>query len=337
MDNFHEVLHQMEQFGIKLRGKDTVKFPVLARRTTCGAGGKYWYKLYEFRPRAGGCFLVGSFGSYRDSTHAKVEVDWRPLGEAERARFLAEREAARKRELAARQEEANRAAMTAAELWASGSRKGQSPYLQAKGVQAEACRYLPDGSVLVPLLRYDLPREQALRAVQRIYPAPRTHPRTGEALPQKVFTKGFAKTGCSVRLGEIGPEAALLIVCEGYVTGLSIRMATQHRWPVFVALDAYNLAAVVALLRTLYPRTFVLVCADDDWLSADHEGPNPGRRKARMAAKQAENCEIVWPVFTASTRQPKDTDFNDLHQREGLAAVQRQLQRVVALILELLD
>ncbi len=46
-------------------GKDTVKFPVLARRTTCGAAGKYWYKLYEFRPRAGGCFLSNPRGAAR--------------------------------------------------------------------------------------------------------------------------------------------------------------------------------------------------------------------------------------------------------------------------------
>ncbi|MBL0918029.1 MAG: toprim domain-containing protein [Hydrogenophaga sp.] len=337
MDNVHQVLHQMMEFGIELRDKDSRRFPVLSRRTTCGAGGKYWYKLYEFRPRAGGRFLVGSFGSYRSGKAEKVEVDWKPLGEAERERFRAEREAARKREAEARAEEARQAAMSAADLWASGARAGTSAYLASKGVAGESCRYLPDGSLLVPLLRYDMPREQALRAVQRIYPAPRKHPRTGEALPQKVFTKGFAKTGCSVRLGEIASDAPLLIVCEGYATGLSIRAAIEQRWPVFVALDAYNLAPVVELLHRLYPQTFILICADDDWLTADHQGPNPGRRAARVAAKQANECEIVWPVFAAATRAPKDTDFNDLHQREGLPVVQRQLQRVVGLILELMD
>lgn len=337
MENIREVLHQMELFGIALRHQDSMKFPVLNKRTTCGAGGKYWYKLYEFHPRAGGSRLVGSFGSYRSGESLKVEVDWAALSEAERERYRAERAAARKAEEAARAEEVRLAALSAADLWASGSRTGTSPYLQRKGVEGESCRYLPDGSILVPLLRYDLPRDQALRAVQRIHPGPRRHRRTGEELPQKVFTKGFGKTGCCVRLGEIQPESALLIVCEGYATGLSIRMATGRRWPVFVALDAYNLAPVVELLRSLYPQTFILICADDDWKTADHEGPNPGRRKARQAAKAVTDCEIVWPVFDAATRELKDTDFNDLHQRQGLAAVARQLQRVVATILELID
>jgi putative DNA primase/helicase len=337
MDNYREVLHQMELFGIALRSKDRSRFPVLNRRTTCGVGGKAWYKLYEFRPDAGGVYLVGAFGSWRSGKSEKVDVDWAPLSEAERARRKAEHEAARKAEAAARAEEARLAALSAAELWATGSRTGCSAYLTSKQVEGEACRYLPDGSILVPLLRYDLPREDALRAVQRIHPGPRKHRRTGEPLPQKVFTSGFAKTGCSVRLGEISPESRLLLVCEGYATGLSIRMATDKRWPVFVALDAYNLPAVVELLRGLYPGAFILICADDDWKSTDHAGPNPGCRRARLAAKHTDSCEIVWPVFDARTRQLKDTDFNDLHQREGLAVVARQLQRVTSLIVEALS
>lgn len=334
MDNYREVLHQMEQFGIVLRPKDKSRFPALNRRTTCGAGGKAWYKLYEFRPDAGGVYLVGAFGSWRSGKSQKVEVDWAPLSEADRARRKAEHEAARKAEAAARAEEARIAALSAAELWASGARTGDSAYLQAKLVEGEACRYLPDGSILIPLLRYDLPRENALRAVQRIYPGPRKHRRTGEQLPQKTFTKGFAKTGCCLRLGEISADTALVLICEGYATGLSIRMATARAHPVFVALDAYNLAFVVELLRGLYPRAFILICADDDWKTADHAGPNPGCRRARLAAKNTDACEIVWPVFDARKRQLKDTDFNDLHQREGLEPVARQLQRVVSHILE---
>jgi putative DNA primase/helicase len=109
-------------------------------------------------------------------------------------------------------------------------------------------------------------------------------------------------------------------------------MATGRRWPVYVALDAYNLGFVVEILRQVHPGVHLLVCADDDWLSEDHEGKNPGRRKAAKVAKATPGCEIVWPVFSARTRQPKDTDFNDLHLREGLQAVEVQLLRVLAAI-----
>lgn len=322
----------MGEFGIKLRPHDMRGFPRLGKRTTCGKGGKYWYKLFDFR-RDSGVYLVGSYGRYSGEWE-KVHVDWEPINEVERQRLKAQREEAERRAAAERAEEARVAALSAGELWGSGSKTGQSAYLQRKQVEGESCRYLPDGSLLVPLLRYDLPREAALRAVQRIYPGPRTDRRTGEPLPQKTFTKGFAKAGCCVRLGAMADGVPLVLVCEGYATGLSIRMATRRRWPVFVALDAYNLESVVELLRYLLPSHFILICADDDWRTADHDGPNPGRRKARKAAKAVPACEVVWPVFVPATRQEKDTDFNDLHLREGLPVVERQLGRVAGVILE---
>jgi phage/plasmid primase-like uncharacterized protein len=102
---------------------------------------------------------------------------------------------------------------------------------------------------------------------------------------------------------------------------------------VFVALDAGNLAHVVPLLRALYPRTRILILADDDWKTRDPgtmELTNPGRTAARKVAKLVDGCDFVVPIFDAATRAPKDTDFNDLHIRQGLDAVRRQLAGVVA-------
>jgi putative DNA primase/helicase len=123
-----------------------------------------------------------------------------------------------------------------------------------------------------------------------------------------------------------------VLVCEGYATGLSIRMALDRQVPLYVALDAYNLAYVVEIVRALHPRAHLLICADDDWKTKDHHGPNPGRRAAKAAAKATPQCDIVWPVFTEATRQAKDTDFNDLHLREGLQAVSKQLHAVMRAI-----
>jgi putative DNA primase/helicase len=329
------VLQQMEVFGIQLRAKDLQSFPRIAKRVTCGSAGKDWYKLHEFRPQSGGCFLVGTFGTYRHSgSFAKVDVNWRELGEAERTRMREQRAAQEARAAVERAAEVAAAELTAAEMWRSGMAAGHSPYLVKKGVQGEACRYLPDGSLLVPLIRYDLPRADALKGVQRIYPGPRVHRRTGEALPQKVFTKNFSKPGCSVRLGDVLP-GALILVTEGYATGLSIRMALEHMVPVFVALDAGNLGHVVPMLRALYPDNRLLVCADDDWQTrCKHTGrlTNPGRTAAMAVARQTTACDVVWPVFDAATRQHGDTDFNDLHARQGLGAVTRQLGATVQAI-----
>lgn len=325
MDNYQSVIAQMEDFGVVFAGKDLPLHIPTEKRKTFGKGGKWWYWLQEFRPDAGGTFVVGRFGSYRTGESVKVEVNWQPLADAERARLDAERRAAEARAEVLRREEADLAACSAAELWQRASPKGTSAYLDRKGVVGEACRYLPDGSLLVPLLRYDYDREHALRACQRILPD-----------GNKRFTKGFAKAGCCVRLGNgVDDSTRLVMVCEGYATGLTLRMATHHEMPVFVALDAGNLQHVVPLLRGLYPQARILVCADDDYRTRNQQTGelcNPGRTAAKAIAKQVTGCDFVWPVFAPATRQPKDTDFNDLHARQGLEAVRRQLLAVVQAI-----
>lgn len=325
MDNYHDVVHQLEEFlqghGHDFRaGKDLPLRIDSAKSVGFGTKGKYWYKLHSFRPSSGGELIRGSFGKYGSDQRERIEIDWKPINEAERQRLADERAAARAKADAARQLEADLAAMGAGDLWRRASKTGESTYLVKKGVDGEACRYLPNGELLIPLLRYDLPREQALRAVQRIKPD-----------GSKLFTKGFAKAACSVRLGEVLP-GHIVLVCEGYATGLTLRMACDRSLAVYVALDAGNLHHVVALVRQLHPDSRILICADDDWRTRDpitKQLNNPGRTAAKAAAKATEGCDHLYPIFDAATRQPKDTDFNDLHARQGLEAVRRQVTAVV--------
>lgn len=328
-ENYEEVVHQIEQIGCALRDRDK-PLRIDEGRKTCGKGGKYWYRLHTYSPRGSTrSLVVGSFGSYKDGKAFKVEWDKEGLSAEQLEQYRREQEQARERERAKRDEEARLAALSAADLWRTASKEGRSAYLERKGVEPEACRYLPDGSILIPLVHYGM---RELRAIQRIYPGPRFDSRTKEELPQKTFTKGFSKNGCSLRLGDVDDWTELLLACEGYATGLSIRMATARQVPVFVCLDAYNLGMVVPLLRELYPQAFILLCADDDWKTKDYDGPNPGRTKARRLAKATERCDFIWPVFDASMRQDKDTDFNDLHLREGLDVVARQLRIAMSAI-----
>lgn len=189
---------------------------------------------------------------------------------------------------------------------------------------------MPDGSILVPLLRYDWPREHALRGLQRIYGGPRKDSRTGEPLPEKTFTRRFDPVGCACRLGTVKGTDVILVV-EGYATGLTVRQATGRTHAVFVALNAGNLAAVVGVLRRLYPLNPIVICADDDWRTKDHAGKpdNVGRRKAQAAARSIDMCVVVFPAFGAG-RLTGHTDFNDLQLVQGIEVVARQLARVIA-------
>lgn len=275
-----------------------------------------WYSLREVRTDGGTFVVVGSFGNHRGQERWRVEVDWKGIGDEERQALQERRAAQQEHDRQARALEAARAAMNAAELWATADRTGRSAYLQRKLVEPEACRFLPDGSIVLPLLRYDEPRETALKALQRIWPD-----------GTKRFTKGLQKPGVCLRLGLVVAGEPVL-VCEGYATGLTLRMAVDKRLPVFVALDAGNLHPVCELLRELYPSAPLLICADDDYRTAG----NPGRDKAHRTAKAVDNCRYTWPVFMRGRRGPKDTDFNDLHAREGLHVVRRQLRHLMPVL-----
>jgi putative DNA primase/helicase len=314
MDNEPAVIYQMESFGIALRSRD-LPLKVDSRRHTCGKGGKFWYKLHEWRPDCGGVLITGSFGSYKTSECEKVELDLRPLSDAERLRRQHER-AERERaaaELRAREVEA--AAATAVDIWRKAQPTGTSAYLERKQIERPESVRFDRGWLRVPMIRYDLPREQALQGIQTIKPD-----------GSKLFTGGMAKRGTACRLGLVVAGGPILL-CEGYATGMSVRMAIERRWPVFVCFDAGNLEWVAHVVRKAHPDSPLLMCADDDWMTLDPK--NPGVSAAKKVAKLFPRTHYVYPVFSGQ-RGPKDTDFNDLHALEGLEAVAGQLRAPLA-------
>lgn len=275
----------------------------------------HWYLLREQRTEGGRPVVVGTFGCWKLGQTFRVEVDWRQITAEERAELERKRQAQAQAAQQAREQLAAQAAMDGAQLWAAAARQGRSAYLARKAVDAEGCRYLQDGSIVIPLLRYDRPRDQALQGLQVI-----------RADGSKRFTRGLAKTGACLRLGHVVVGEPILL-CEGYATALSVRMALERRFPVFVAVDAGNLQPVAELLRSLHDEPIV-ICADDDWQTVG----NPGRHKAHLCARDVIDCGYLWPQFKGATRGPKDTDFNDLHLREGLGAVRRQLLNALTLV-----
>ena len=161
-------------------------------------------------------------------------------------------------------------------MWSSATKSGQSPYLQRKKIAGENIRYLPDGSILIPMINYAAPRESAFVGVQTIKPD-----------GTKLFPKGVIKSGSACRLGEINTR--IMAVCEGYATACSIRLGTGYQLPVFVAFDAGNLIKIVTMLRHLYPKTHVLVCADNDQKTKG----NPGIKAGRLAVRANQNSSII--------------------------------------------
>lgn len=287
-----------------------------------------------FKARNGG-YTIGTLiklakdGGYRFDAADVPQVDHAEL--ARRRQERAERSA---RELAERQRLAQTAEQAAHASWSAAQRTGTSAYAQRKGIDApESCRFASaeqGGGLVIPMIRYDLPRDSALKGVQIIRDD-----------GSKKFTYGMAKPGTACRLG-LAVVGEPVFVCEGYATGMSIRMALERRHPVFVAFDAYNLPAVVESVYQMHPGSPIVICADDDYLTAIRGIPNNvGRIQAQVAMESVMDAgaKLVvrsYPIFRKETaRGDKDTDFNDLHRLEGLDEVRAQLELALDCIREI--
>ncbi len=204
------------------------------------------------------------------------------------------------------------AAADAAAQWDAASDTGASPYLARKGVQAHGLRFAPDGCVLVPL------RDAAgdLWNLQRIAPE---RPAEGT---DKLFLKGGRKSGLWHWCGDPA-GASVLLIAEGYATAASVHQATGR--PVAVAFDAGNLAHVAKALRQQYRSALIVLCGDDDRATEARTGTNTGRVKAEAAARTVRGL-AVFPEGLPDG----GTDFNDLHQAQGLEAVGACIDAAIA-------
>ena len=121
----------------------------------------------------------------------------------------------------------------------------------------------------------------------------------------KRFLTGGRKRGCFHLIGNHDP-AGVMLIAEGYATGATLYEVTGY--PLAVSFDAGNLKPVAQALRAKYPDLKIVICADDDYLTAG----NPGITCANEAA-QAVGGKVAVPRF-GSNRPDGATDFNDLAQ-----------------------
>lgn len=290
-----------------------------------GPKKKGWYRLFEHvSDKNGRSHVTGAFGLHGCLDTTRISTSFSGLDQDERERMhLTFRQAA------AREEKKREARAAAAEAqaglqWAAANTDGPWPYLNRKGVDPEGVRSLPDGTLLVPMFKYTADRDSnpILRGLQKIAPD-----------GSKRFTKGMTKDGAMLLLGTVsGVSAKAIMVCEGYATARSIRIATKHMVAVAVTFDAGNLLPAAAALRARYSDAHLVFAADDDWKTEVPKGTplNTGILKAQACVETFDASSLVVPVFAAHGRHHSWTDFNDLHACAGLEVVVKQLEAPLA-------
>ncbi len=306
-----------------------------------------WYIVHEVTGRDGKTLLVGSFGVWRggDSGAIKISVAKDDLSseqaEALRTRLREDRKRAEALQAAAHA----RAARRADAAWLKCSPTGDAEYLRDKGVAAHGVRFSPSGAVVVPVLD----TAGKIHGLQVIRTAAQARKRKREA--KEFWPAGLSKKG---HFHLIGMPQQLVLLAEGYATGASAHEATGI--PVAIGFDAGNLSPVATALRARYKEARILVLADDDaggkcracgtrvWLpdhsiicpscAAEHKIVNAGVNAASSTAIAVRDCAWVAPVFSDSAarraayleHERKITDWNDLHQAEGLHVVRAQIE-----------
>lgn len=238
-----------------------------------GPKGKAWYRLYEWTSRNDKRFISGVFGVWGEAGPlgepggVKIQSNYEGMDSMERARIEQAQRDQANAELAKRMGRSKSAALRARAQW-EGARKsppaGIENYLQRKGVDhIKGLRYFPDGTLIVPMIRYDVTEE---KEQDPEYKGPRRLCGLQKIAPDgsKRFNSGMSKEGAACRLGPAPSRGGLIMIVEGLATGLSISMATEQKYPVYVVFDAGNILPAAKILRAIFPASEFLFCADDD-------------------------------------------------------------------------
>ncbi len=194
------------------------------------------------------------------------------------------------------------AAQNAQKIFSQADETVNHPYIEKKGIQPYNAKQNTFNQLVIPLQNI----EGEIRGVQFI-----------NEDGTKQFLSGMEKKGNFTFLNTEHKDFSKVLLCEGFATGASLHEATKL--PVAIAFDAGNLEPVAQAIYNKC-KSEIIICADND----QYKDINVGLEKAQEAAK-AVNGKICVPMFTSKEKEQKLTDFNDLHQSQGLDAVRKQL------------
>jgi len=140
---------------------------------------------------------------------------------------------------------------------------------------------------------------------------------------EKRYTYGIEKPGSFCPFGDVR-NADFVYICEGFATACSVYMAfkTDPKIAVVCVWDTSNLLTGAQAVRKVNPNSYLIFAADHD-INSDPKWHNIGERKAKQAANKLSNSIVKTVKFSGNN--DKWSDYNDLHQFEGLEHVIKQL------------
>ena len=336
--NYDDVMSQLKSIGLAIdKPLDTTARIQRWKVADDGHEKRGWSRIREWRSDQGEMYLVGVFGIWRGTDDGRIKIELHfdrssPESAAAREAYkvaLRELEKTRKAETKA-------AGDWAAAVWHHCPAAEAHDYCVAKKISPHGLRILPPlgdmlaagleipgidssnhyrlqmaaGALVVPM--HDA--KGACVGLQFIYG--KGHERRKKIERDKEFwPQGMAMGGS---FGIIGPvlRDGILLLAEGYATAATLHECTAQS--VAYAFTANNLAKAARELRKAFPALKLLVCADDDYLTAG----NPGCAAAAATTAAVEKSAWIAPDFRdAAGNDRRDgkkfTDFNDLYVLDG--------------------
>lgn len=313
-----DALSQMREYGLIIRAED-VELGKIRRCDVEGdrPGSKNgWYSLFQTRLDDDTEIIAGAYGSWKSGDSQRLLWGKKRFSRDERKKLNEQIKKQQRQAELLRNQIARRAAALATKAWNGAAQVGTSPYLKRKKVQAYGLRFGKNGEALVPVTDID----GNVFGIQVIYPE-----KTGPVGDKRYWPKGMKKKGRFFVIGTL-ERGKPIAFAEGYATAASIHEATEY--PVVVTFDSGNIKPCAEAIRSRYPDSPLIFCADDDWKTTNNKGEpwNPGMEKSSEAA-EAFGGHLVKPMFSSS-RRDADVDFNDLHVLDGIEAVTKAFQYV---------
>ena len=260
-----------------------------------------WYKLHvDDRP-------VGTFGSWKAPDHWQtwVSQNSKKLSKAEFKELQDKINQQRKENEEEQKRVYEEAAKNAHSIWETSIPVKEHDYLKRKGISGISARVSDRGALVIAARSAD----GKIQTLQFIH-----------ADGSKKFLTGGRIKGCYATLARKKSDTDKICICEGYATAATIHEATGH--PTIIAFNTGNLLPVAAEIRSKYPKSKIVICADnDEWTLEPIK--NPGVHYATEAATEI-GAAIALPMFI--NKESKPTDFNDLHQLEGIEKVKKAIE-----------
>lgn len=343
--NYDDVRRQLEAAGLVIDKDLTFDARIQRWKTNDSKGGEKpgWSRLKEWQSKSGHTYIVGAFGVWQgtDDGYQRIELPRRDdpqrpaLSDDDIAAARAAQKAAQKALAEERKREAKQAAGWAAQVWAKCTPAEAHEYLTRKLIKANGTRVwngaedlrLPglDGFDKESANHWRLQKSVGALVVPM-------HDINGNVVGiQFIFPKGhefdgkqFWPTGMAMggSFGVIGGwrRSGVLLLAEGFATAASLHEATGQ--PVAYAFSANNLGKAAKAIRAKYKQLRILICADDDYLTEQKTGKNPGVDAAQLAASEIELAAWTKPDFDdadgADLRAGRKlTDYNDLQALAG--------------------